>query len=179
MLVPKGGTLEVEFTLGADGAPEDTRALLNNLINQANGKFPFGYRLNDQGGAFTLIPTHSRDTLGRRIEITPLLDRRVTITAGTRTIAETASLMTAQLSAQTGLRVSCCQGSVAGIPWGMTSVTFETHDEPARSVLKRLIASDLQGRAIGYYWLQRCDPLPSAWCFINLSYLPGKAAPGR
>lgn len=83
--------------------------------------------------------------------------------------------MTAELSAQTGLRVSCCQAFVAGIPWGMTRVAFEAHDEPARSVLKRLIASDLQGRATGYYWLQRCDPLPSAWCFINLSYVPGKA----
>ncbi|MDQ6664164.1 MAG: hypothetical protein M3Z23_07205, partial [Acidobacteriota bacterium] len=175
VLVPKGGMLEVEFTPGAAGAPEDTRVLLNNLINQANSKFPFGYRLDDEGGAFTLIPTHTRDTLGRQIEITPLLDRRVSITAGTRTIAETANLMTAELSAQTGLRVSCCQAFVAGIPWGMTSVTFEAHDEPARSVLKRLIASDLQGKPNGYYWLQRCDPLPSAWCFINLSYLPGKA----
>jgi hypothetical protein len=175
VLVPKGGTLEIEFTLGPDGAPNEIRALLHNLINHANAKFPFAYRLEDDGGVFTLIPTHTRNNLGRVIEITPLLDRRVSIPPSTRSIAETANLMTAELSAQTGLRVSCCQSFVAGIPWGMKSVSFEAHNEPARSILKRLIASDLEGRTNGYHWLQRCDPLPSAWCFINLSYLPGKA----
>lgn len=48
VLVPKGGMLEVGFTLDADGAPENIRTLPNNLIDQANGKFPFGYRLDDE-----------------------------------------------------------------------------------------------------------------------------------
>jgi hypothetical protein len=68
--------------------------------------------------------------------------------------------------------VSCCQSSVGGIPWGLENAAFEARDEPARSVLKRLIAASLQGRPNGYYWVQRCDPLPSAWCFINLMHVP-------
>jgi hypothetical protein len=170
-LIPKGGRLEVQFALRPDGSPEDMRGLLQELIDTANGQFPFGYRLDVDGDSFSLVPTHTRDLLGHVVAITPLLDRRITIPLGTRSVAETVNLMTAQLSAQTGLHVSCCQAVVAGIPWGTKKVDFEAHDEPARTVLRRLIVSELQGRPNGYYWLQRCDPLPSQWCFVNLMYL--------
>lgn len=172
-LIPKGGRLEVDFFVRPDGSPEDIRGLLGSLVQKANAQFPFAYRLNSDGDSFELIPTRTRDAQGRSVEITPLLDRRVTIPPGTRTIAETAKLMTDALSAQTGLRVNCCQGVVAGIPWGMGSVMLEAREEPARSVLKRLIMSSLQGQPNKYYWLQRCDPQPSGWCFINLSYAAG------
>jgi hypothetical protein len=105
------------------------------------------------------------------IEITPLLDRRITIPPGTRTIAETANLMAEALSAQTGLKVGCCEGAVAGIPWGMAEITLEVQDEPARIVLKRLVTEAAVNQPDGDYWLQRCDPLPSTWCFINLGHI--------
>jgi hypothetical protein len=169
VLIPKGGRLEITFPVGADGLPADPE-LLEKLVQQANAQYPFAYRLDDTGGFHTLIPTRMRDALGHAIGITPLLDRRVTIPLGTRTIAETANLMTAALSAQTGLQVSCCQGVIVGIPWGLSTISFQAQDEPARSVLIRLITADLQGKPNHYYWLQRCDPLPSKWCFINLNY---------
>jgi hypothetical protein len=170
-LIPKGGRLEVQFASRPDGSPEDMHGLLQRLVDRANEQFPFRYRLDVAGDSFSLVPTHTRDLLGHDVEITPLLDRRITIPLGNRTVAETVNLMTAQLSAQTGLQVSCCQGVVAGIPWGMTRTDFQAQNEPARSVLRRLIASELRGRPNVYYWLQRCDPLPSQWCFINLMHL--------
>jgi hypothetical protein len=170
-LIPKGGRLEVQFASRPDGSPEDMHGLLQTLVDRANEQFPFGYRLDVAGDSFSLVPTHTRDLLGHVVEITPLLDRRITIPLGNRTVAETVNLMTAQLSAQTGLQVSCCHGVVAGIPWGMTRTDFEAQNETARSILRRLIASELQGRPNVYYWLQRCDPLPSQWCFINLMHL--------
>jgi hypothetical protein len=174
VFIPKGGRLEVQFSLRPDGSPMEVRTLLQDLVDKANAEFPFGYRLDDDGDSQTLVPTRTRDLLGRVVEITPLLDRCVTIVPGTRTIAESAELMANALSAQTGLRVSCCQGIVSGIPWGMREVAFEARDEPARSVLKRLIAASLEGRPNCYYWLQRCDPLPSQWCFINLQHIPAR-----
>jgi hypothetical protein len=170
-LIPKGGRLEVQFASRPDGSPEDMDGLLQTLVDRANELFPFRYRLDVAGDSFSLVPTHTRDLLGHVVEITPLLDRRITIPRGNRTVAEAANLMTAQLSTQTGLHVSCCQAVVIGIPWGMTRTDFEALNEPARSVLRRLIAIELQGRPTAYYWLQRCDPLPSQWCFINLRYL--------
>ena len=174
VFVPKGGRLEVQFTSRPDGSPDDINGLLQTLIDKANAQFPFAYRLDAEGDSLTVVPTHTRDVLSRPVEITPLLDRRVTIPPGTRAIAESANLMAAELSAQTGLLVSCCQAFVAGVAWGIMKVAFEAHDESARSVLKRLIAASLEGRPNPYYYLQRCDPLPSRWCFINLQQVPAR-----
>lgn len=67
--------------------------------------------------------------------------------------------MTDALSAQTGLRVSCRQAGVAGIPWGLAEIFFEANDESARSVLKRLFIAAATNQPDRDYWLQRCDPL--------------------
>jgi hypothetical protein len=79
-------------------------------------------------------------------------------------------MMADALSAQTGLRVSCCQASVAGIPWGMAEYFFSANNEPARKVLKRLMAADSVNQPNRDYGLERCTPLPSTWCFINLTH---------
>jgi hypothetical protein len=120
---------------------------------------------------YPLVPTTTRDVQGRLIDVPPLLDQKITIPLGTRGVAEHAKLMAEALSAQTGFHVSCCQASVAGIPWGMEKLPFEASDEPARSVLLRLIRS-VRGR---YFYLQRCDPVQSGrqtWCFLNVQALP-------
>lgn len=166
--VPKGGRLEVRFALGPDGRPADVPGLVKAIADVANAQFPFGYRIDADGDWFTLVPTRTRDVLGQTIPIIPLLDRHVTISPGTRPISASAALMTDALSAQTGLQVSCCQGAVAGIPWGLQNIPFEASDEPARNVLKRLIVAASGGRPSWEYWLERCSPLPSTFCFINL-----------
>jgi hypothetical protein len=171
VLIPIGGKLEVHFILGSNGMPVDIPGVLRSLVDAANAQFPFQYRLDADGNWFTIIPTHSRDQLGNSVPTVPLLDRHVTIPPGTRPIMQSAGLMTDALSAQTGLRVSCCQAGVAGIPWGLAEVFFEANDEPARSVLKRLFTAAAINQPDRDYWLQRCDPLPSAWCFINLTHI--------
>jgi len=171
ILIPKGGSLEVHFTLGADGMPVDIPGLVRSLVDAANARFPFQYRLDADGSWLTIVPTRTRDQLGNSVAPVPLLDRHVTIPPGTRPIIESASLMTTALSAQTGLRVSCCQVGVAGIPWGMAPTFFEAKDEPARSVLKRLFIAAAVNQPDRDYWLQRCDPLPSTGCFINLAHI--------
>jgi len=171
VLIPMGGKLEVHFILGSNGMPVDIAGVLRSLVDAANAQFPFQYRLDADGNWFTIIPTHTRDQLGQSVSTVPLLDRHVTIPPGTRPIMQSASLMSDALSAQTGLRVSCCQAAVAGIPWGLAEIFFEAKDEPARSVLKRLFTAAAINQPDRDYWLQRCDPLPSAWCFINLAHI--------
>jgi hypothetical protein len=170
VLIPMGGELEIHFILASNGMPVDIPGVLRSLVGAANAQFPFQYRLDADGRWFTIIPTHSRDQLGHSVSTVPLLDRHVTIPPGTRPIMQSASLMADALSAQTGLRVSCCQAGVAGIPWGLAEIFFEANDEPARSVLKRLFTAAAINQPDRDYWLQRCDPLPSAWCFINLAH---------
>jgi hypothetical protein len=155
-LVPGRRRLEVHFSLkNSEGSQLDARELLKNVINTANAQLPFAYRLDMDGAAFFLVPTRTRDAQGRSIEITPLLDRKVTIPPGTRSIAENAQLMAEALSSQTGLRVSCCESFVAGYPWGMEKISFAAFNEPARSVLKRLGLNR---------WHMRCD---TRFCAID------------
>jgi hypothetical protein len=175
VLIPKGGRLEIRFALKADGYPQDLPGLLQNLITVANSRFPFAYRLDTDGTRFTIVPTRARDALGKETEATPLLDRRVSIPAGTRSIAATVDLVADALSAQTGLSVGCCQVVVAGVPWGMAEIAFEANNEIARNVLMRLIAAAEPSESDRAFWRQRCDPLPSTVCFINLAYATARS----
>jgi len=146
-LVPKRHKIQVDFTVNPDGSPRDLRELFRSVGDVENAQSPFAYKLYTEGGFF-FVPTRTRDAQGRSIEITPLLDRPVTIPHGTRMIRESADLMAQDLSTQTGLHVSCCQSTVGGYPWGMEYLNFEANQEPARSVLRRLGL---------YQWHVRCD----------------------
>jgi len=104
---------------------------------------------------YFFVPTRTHDAHGQSIAATPLLDRPVTIPPGVRRINESAELMANDLSRQTGLRVSCCQGAIGGYPWGMEQMPFSADHEPARSVLLRLGLRR---------WHVGCD---FQFCFIN------------
>ena len=45
------------------------------------------------------------------------------------------------------------------------------HTNKGRSVLKRLFTAAAMNQPDRDYWLQRCDPLPSTGCFINLAHI--------
>lgn len=155
-LVPARWGFEVRFPVSPNGSPKNVHDLLASIVAEANLRSPFAYRLDEGGGAFAFVPTRTRDAQGRSIAITPLLDRLVTIPLGVRRIHESASLMAADLSRQTGLRVSCCQSVIAGYPWGMEAVLFDANNEPARTVLRRLGLNR---------WHVRCD---EKFCFIDM-----------
>lgn len=186
-VIPKYARLELRFELQPDGSLLDVRKVMRDLVDRANARLPFGYRIDDDGDVFTLVPTRTRDEQGRTVGLTPLLDRRVTIPLGRRRIFEHVNLLTQALEQQTGFRISCCQGVVAGIRWGSTIVSFEARDEPARSAFLRLVRSEpirldreepgaygpFRSDAQRYYWLMRCDPGLS-WCFINVGLTPDR-----
>jgi hypothetical protein len=167
-LVPKRRHMEIHFSVLPDGSPSDVNDLMRQVLEKANQQTPFRYRLDADGEFFSFVPTATRDANGFVVAAMPLLDRRVTIPLGNRRVSESAKLMADSLSAQTGLRVSCCQAMVAGIPWGMSSVPFEAHNETARNVLERLLR--LESSPTRDYWLLRCD---SGWCFINVQAVWG------
>ncbi len=156
VLVPARWGFEVRFPTNPDGSPQNVRTLLESIVAEANLRSPFAYRLDEVGGAFFFVPTRTRDAQGQSVAMTPLLDRPVTIPAGVRRIHESASLIAADLSRQTGLQVSCCQSVIAGYPWGMEELMFAANNESARSVLMRLGLN---------HWHMRCD---DKFCFIEM-----------
>ena len=154
-LVPARWGFNVSFAIRPDGSLFDHRELLRSMVAAANEHSGFGWRLDDNDGLFSFVATRTHDTQGRSVEATPLLDRLVTIAPGTRRINESAALMSAELSKQTGLQVSCCESFVAGVRWGMEQMPFAAENEPARVVLRRL------GMTV---WHVRCD---ASVCFID------------
>jgi hypothetical protein len=193
LLVPRPSLLEMPLDLWADGSLPDVRLAVSDLRDTANRLFPFEFRLDTDGDVFTLIPTRTRDERGRSVQMTPLLDYRVTIPQGTRTIIEHVQLLTDSLQRQTGVRISCCQGVVAGIPWGSTVVAFEATGEVARNVLLRLLRREPgrdqfvrneEGKVLHlvksapkreyWHWTMRCQP-GEAWCAINVAAIPDKS----
>lgn len=180
LLVPKASLLEMPLDLRADGALADAGRTVSDLRDTANRLFPYEYRVDRDGDAFMLIPTRTRDDNGRPVVVTPLLDRRVTIPPGTRRVYEHVNLLTDSLQRQTGVRVSCCQGVVSGIPWGSTVVAFEAREEPARAVLIRLLRSepgpgqsDCEAARDHWRWAMRCQP-GQAWCAITVHAIPAR-----
>lgn len=167
----KGGHLEVRYAVLSDGRPRDIPTLIQAIADTANKQWHFSYRVDRDGDWYSIIPTRIRDERGNEVDVTPLLDRRVTIPYGVRRIHETATLMADALSAQTGRRIACCQSFVGGYPWGMESIAFESHNEPARSILRKLFIAG-GGQQNRDYWLQRCDPQPHGSCFINWTIVP-------
>lgn len=154
--IPARWGFEVQFPVTPDGSPRDARNLLRSIVTAANDQSKSAYRLDENGDAFSFVPTRTHDVQGRSIAVPPLLDRPVTIPPGVRRIHESASLMAEELSKQTGLQVNCCQSFIAGYPWGMEEVAFAANGEQARAVLRRLGLNR---------WHARCD---EAFCFIDM-----------
>ena len=156
--------MDIPFAVREDGWPANRIRLVDDLIEAANAALPFGCQLEVSGMPFSIVPRKTRNENGEIVTVTPLLDRVVSLPRGRRRVYESASLLAEALSAQTGLRVSCCQSFVGGVPWGIEEAEFSADREPARDILRRLIKLT-PGR---YIWLLTCEPSPSSWCLINL-----------
>ena len=139
LLAPKPSSLELRLDLNADGSLRDARKVVQDLVDAANTKLPFQYRVDTDGGVFTLVATRTRDDRGRSVELNPMLDRQVSVPLGTRSILEHVRLLTQALGEQTGFHVDCCDTAAAASGWGSNIISFEAREEMARTVLLRLI----------------------------------------
>jgi hypothetical protein len=187
VMVPRASLLEMRFDLRPDGSVRDVQRLVQDLVNAANTQLPFVYRLDRDGDTFTLVATRTRDEQGRSIDLTPILDRHISIPLGTRRFFEHVNLLTRALEEQTGFHIGCCSGVADNQP-GLP-IAFGADDEPARSAFLRLVRSRparnhpvrsesgayhlVPSEPGGYHWLMKCQPGES-WCFINLAPIPDR-----
>jgi hypothetical protein len=183
--IPRASLLEVRFNVRPDGSLQDIRQVLADLVETANVQLPFAYRIDRDGETLTLVATRTRDEQGRSVDLTPILDRRISIPLGTRRFFEHVNLLTHALEKQTGVHVGCCTGTADNQPGPL--IAFRADDEPARSAFLRLVRSRparshlvrsesggyhlVTDEPGGYHWLMRCQPGDSS-CFINLAPIP-------
>ena len=176
LLTPKPSALELRLDLNADGSLRDPRKVVKDLVDTANAKLPFQYRVDTDGTIFTLVATRTRDDRGRSVELNPMLDRQVTVPLGTRTILDHVRLLTEALGEQTGFHFDCCDTAAGASGWGTNIISFEAREQMARSVLLQLIrnapaAPQQASRESGRYsWKMRCQPRESS-CLIDVAPL--------
>lgn len=175
-LLMKRHLLELQFEAPRNSTPADIPHVLHQLSDAANKEMPYTYRLDATDGEYALVPTTTLNAAGKLEDVQPLLDHRLTIPLGQRSIAAHAELMAKQLSEQTGLHVSCCESVVAGIPWGMQTISFEAHDKAAREIVRTLIhledeensKSPSHHPSYDHYSVN-CDGTGAPWCFIEVA----------
>lgn len=92
-LVPKRWHLAVTFATLPGGSPANPEELLQDIVETANAGLPYAYRLQRDGEFYAFVPTRGCDAQGVDIETVPLLDRRVSIPARTRSLAESGRVM--------------------------------------------------------------------------------------
>ena len=174
--IPKPVRISVQYPSSPTGVPREARKLLDDVVQEANRKLPFAYRLDVDGEFYTFVPTKTRSRSGQIVDAPALLDRQISIPAGSRKIAESANLMTTALSSETGLHVACCEPfSIGGNPaqeWGFDDAPFEARNEPARRILARLIRLNARSpmHSAHFHWLVGCY---RGFCFINVENVYG------
>lgn len=133
-----------------------------------NQQTPFAFEVREQVHPgrhyFSFVPTRTRNEMGQTIESPSYLDTKVTIPLQTARVNSLAGDLSLALARSIGRPFACCREIVAGVPWGMNYVTYQTSDQPAREVLEDLI--DKAGVHQSYSVM--CEPFSKSSCFISL-----------
>ncbi len=160
--VPKGGVLRIYFSVDRNQRPVNPDSLLANVVATYNQHFPFRYRLLKSGDVYSFVPVAGRNDHCREVQLSPQLDRKISIPKATRTIDQQMQALSNALRAGTGEPAlislnGVMNSTIPGLP-----LTLEARDEPARDVLLRII------RACRYrfYWIVYGNPFTPGWSII-------------
>jgi hypothetical protein len=164
---------------GELGAPTVIAALLDAHNRSGNpGKFrALAVRVPGGPMVFHIVPYEMRDEHGQSKAYTPLLDTRITIAPGKRSLEAILNEIEAKLQAATG--VEFVTAAIGSNYLTQTAVDFDAQNEVARDVLRRLLIEKSGPSS----WLMMCDP--SAFhkiCSLNVHRVQlatRTAAPGR
>jgi hypothetical protein len=168
----KPSRVAVSFAVGDDGQPVDTTKLLEDAVNQVNQQLPWRYRLAydvPQGHSFyTFVPTATHNESGQLEQVSSWLDDPITISPTMTHVGKIANILAEALTADTGYHFHCCQGFVAGIPWGGQTIHYEATDQRGRFILEDLMLAAATPWMNDMSYQQSCEPMDKEWCFIEV-----------
>jgi hypothetical protein len=164
-IVPKGGTLEAEFSL-SDGKPENPAAILQSLIEAHHQKGNPGlFRLKQSGSVLTIIPTAVKNKKGQLVAQKSLMGTRVSLPIQEGTMMEIATAIMQAVTKSSGTRVG-----LFTVPlnfFHQTKVRLNTPSGTARDLLQNTL--DASGWKLA--WQLRCDPI---LCGLSAFFVPSK-----
>lgn len=140
VLVPKSVRFELSFAPPANPATAaEKRRVLTNLIETSRSATGRQYTLVEEADSFDLVPAGFLDANCRFVARSSILDSKITLEPGFRSLEKTLREFVDELSRVSGRRV--------GIGGGPTNFMFQTQfsfsatNEPARSVIRRVLGS--------------------------------------
>lgn len=135
-MAPKPVLLEVGFRLDARDNPSDVPALLQALIDRASLDRPFGYRIDEGPGGFTLVPTRMRNEHGGLVNYASPLDTVVTLPQTVKPFAAHVIAIRELVEAASGDQIACCTQNLGNFDF--KDVESGVDHESARHALQRL-----------------------------------------
>lgn len=138
VLVPRGGTLAWEFNVDPiNGLPSDPAAMLNGMIEaHEEAGNPGGFRWEGRGTRFDIVPVGMRDVHGQPAAVAPILNTRINLEGGQRSVLDVVHEIAASLSNAGPYPVTVGQVLVNLFRQQQTSISAQ--GETARDVLHRL-----------------------------------------
>lgn len=141
---------------GEVGAPAVIATIVDAYNHSGNpGQFhAIAARVPGGPMVFHLVPSEGRDAQGRPTPYTPLLDTRISLPAGKRSLDKILREIGQQLKLVTGVQADA--GSYASNYLQQTEVEGGATNEVLRDLLRRLLVQNPGGRPLS--WWLFCDP---------------------
>jgi hypothetical protein len=157
ILVPRGGPFTFvepsEIRSSAAQQPEVLQALLDQYA--ASG-YPGKFAVRRTDSVFHVVPTATRNAKGAQQASTSILDKRISQTAGNRTVMDAVEI----LAAQTGLSV----GRVPVSLFRHTQLTQTATNDTARNLLLGILKATDRPMS----WRLLCAPGEAHPCVLNI-----------
>jgi hypothetical protein len=171
LLVPRGGPFTFSYTLrSSDSTGSPQEALLGALLDQYHQTGYAGrFRLVRTGLVYHVVPAMTRDETGVLRPYGSILDRKISLPDREVSGLEMLESIEAALKESGEPRLQ--MGTQAINAFGRVRVRSAAHDESARSVLVRMLASF--NPRLRFSWRLLCGPQKgSGTCFLNLHHVP-------
>ncbi len=143
IVVPKGGTLAASVSFDQKRAKPDllsaTSAMNAAILAQNDaGVLSPKFEMSTVGNSLFVRPLQVRDASGQMRRVSPVLDTRVTVPRGTRSVIATLEVLLKQVSATSGYTIHL--GTMPIRTMMTTQVTVGADQEAASAVLARMLA---------------------------------------
>jgi hypothetical protein len=166
VLVPKGGTVAIEYDEPSDTKqPDNPSAIVQQLLDAHAAKgFAGRFRLELAGRAIHVIPTAYTNKLGQLVPQEPVLDAAITLPVAKRSGLQTLQAICDSVSQASGTSVV-----VATVPTNLFSQYQDQQGvggQKARDVLQNLLES-VGGERIKLSWRCLFDPDTKTY-FLNI-----------
>ncbi len=175
VLVPRGGTLTVNYGVRADtGKPINPLALVQSLVDAQDKSVNGGkFRVLEVDGGLHIVPSGARDRSGKWKQLTSILDAEIVVPEGSRDVTQKV-IAICEAVTKTG-RAELFYGKGPNqFPMSAPAAGFGANGEKARTALVRALSFSRKRVAWQIFYAPDVERY-----FLNLHFVPENEASAR